>query len=652
MPARYHKKTKVEVQNRSRELRFHHFFVAGLVLAAFLVLRAGSVHNLTSLAAGFGNLQVLLESSVGRQEDFFQKGIQYTNQTTGTAGSIALLPVQGGAGAEVNLAEGVYQLVFPALYGYVTPQGNRQVVVRNGQTATLTATYHRIAEVKSVARSGTEILEFTPSSKVALPQWGYVKGVAGVAMAGTNLWQYAEANMLYTQAQPPVVPTPTKTNNTTILTPGTSTTYDISLFTTGGVSSTYTAQVVDTLVVTNNQLAAVTVGPIRLVEQVCAGPGNTNCTLSPRRDLTGQEARAGNTMTLTIDIPNLQRNVQYYVQVTLNLDASIAAGTSLANSACIAAGGIQQCTTSPDIDLVFTAFVRESAGGTIFARERLTLTNPNTDKSNVLYTIGSSGDINAQSRSDGWEVQGYTLRSDAMLGIDALGDCSSAQLGDRQRSGYCLMKKNIDRMVAAVSGQSNTQYQLASESSRIPAGRLNPNNVAEGQVWHARPVGGIWRIGATELTGKGTIIVDGDLYIDGNITYKNPQDDIVGFVVRNGNVVIADTVTDVSGIFYIYSDTAAGKGKFITGTPQQSPGQSQPLIVRGLVVASGTKNGAQRDGAFELNRTYIGDLARIRSGEIAPNLNNIPPAEDFRYDARILVNPPPGFSRDVLRGRQ
>ena len=125
--------------------------------------------------------------------------------------------------------------------------------------------------------------------------------------------------------------------------------------------------------------------------------------------------------------------------------------------------------------------------------------------------------------------------------------------------------------------------------------------------------------------GAGTIIVKGDLYINGDLTYDSNLSSYAKlkniaslgvFVLENtdgtgGNVYINSTVKEIVGSYY-------AEGKVYTGT--NSPAVDIQLEVNGMLMASG----------FEFQRQFI-DVATKES------------AEKIIYDRKALVNPPPGF---------
>ncbi len=126
------------------------------------------------------------------------------------------------------------------------------------------------------------------------------------------------------------------------------------------------------------------------------------------------------------------------------------------------------------------------------------------------------------------------------------------------------------------------------------------------------------RAGVGSQSGAGTIVVVGDLTIDGPITYRSESVSkvknlaSVGFLVlkrsdgSGGNVIINGSVQNVVGAFYV-------EGRFETGV------SANPLTVKGLAVAR----------EFRWGRTYAD---RTRG------------SEEVIYDGRAAINPPPGFS--------
>ena len=153
-----------------------------------------------------------------------------------------------------------------------------------------------------------------------------------------------------------------------------------------------------------------------------------------------------------------------------------------------------------------------------------------------------------------------------------------------------------------------------------------------------KPAVGDVTIGATTFTsGKGTIYVQGNLHITGNVQYANSASATdktklpsVGFVVT-GNIIVDPNVTSIVGTYF------AG-GSFNT--------RSILNDYSGLSDTAGSPNNnrANSDTAFRLNGVMIAldfSLQRQPSGA-ALQAGVIP--ETFTYDGRVIVNPPQGFT--------
>ena len=136
---------------------------------------------------------------------------------------------------------------------------------------------------------------------------------------------------------------------------------------------------------------------------------------------------------------------------------------------------------------------------------------------------------------------------------------------------------------------------------------------------------------AASGSGAGLIIVRGNLYIDGNLTYHTgaisnlQQLASLGILVLDdgsgtkGNIYVAPAVTNISASIY-------SEGVISTGT-NGDPTTEVALTINGVVVAK----------QFNFQRTYSGNI----------NINGayIPtPSEKIVYDGRIVANTPPGLS--------
>ncbi len=153
-----------------------------------------------------------------------------------------------------------------------------------------------------------------------------------------------------------------------------------------------------------------------------------------------------------------------------------------------------------------------------------------------------------------------------------------------------------------------------------------------------KPAVGDMTIGATSFRGgQGTIYVQGNLHITGNLQYANsasPTDKkqlpSVGFVVT-GNVIVDPGVTSIVGTYF------AG-GSFNTRSVLNS------YLDLNDKAGSYNYDRANSDAAFTLNGVMIAldfSLQRQPSGA-ALQAGVIP--ETFTYDGRVIVNPPQGFT--------
>ncbi|MBI3963663.1 MAG: VCBS repeat-containing protein [Candidatus Kerfeldbacteria bacterium] len=126
-------------------------------------------------------------------------------------------------------------------------------------------------------------------------------------------------------------------------------------------------------------------------------------------------------------------------------------------------------------------------------------------------------------------------------------------------------------------------------------------------------------------SGNGLIFIDGDLTINGPVTYGssgNPLTSIrelasVGWIVK-GDVTVDPDVEDLVGAFAVLGED----GNPATGTFSSSASTSQ-LRVHGLILAR----------AFDLQRTFIGGTFGVPE-----------PSELITYDGRVFANAPPGMA--------
>lgn len=141
----------------------------------------------------------------------------------------------------------------------------------------------------------------------------------------------------------------------------------------------------------------------------------------------------------------------------------------------------------------------------------------------------------------------------------------------------------------------------------VPASGLEFDNASSGQ------------------SGNGLIFIDGDLTINGPVTYGSsgvPLTSIrelasVGWIVK-GDVTVDADVEELVGAFAVLGeDGNAASGTF------SSSSSTRQLRVRGLILAR----------AFDLQRTFIGGTFGVPE-----------PSELITYDGRVFANAPPGMA--------
>ncbi len=132
-------------------------------------------------------------------------------------------------------------------------------------------------------------------------------------------------------------------------------------------------------------------------------------------------------------------------------------------------------------------------------------------------------------------------------------------------------------------------------------------------------------IGSGTQKGNGTIVVTGDLNINADVTYQsgavNTRIDNLPSVawIVGGDITFGSGVTEAVGVFY--SEGATGISTGTTGSALSDVA----LIIKGMLIAKD----------INLERLYVD-----ASNE---------PAEQFIFDGRAIVNPPPGLV-DLAKG--
>jgi hypothetical protein len=133
-------------------------------------------------------------------------------------------------------------------------------------------------------------------------------------------------------------------------------------------------------------------------------------------------------------------------------------------------------------------------------------------------------------------------------------------------------------------------------------------------------------IEVNNIIASGTVVVDGDLFIERNITYEpidasdTELEDIPSVVwIVKGSIYVRPNVTEIAGSFVAVGEEIGGvwvpgTGEFYSGAGDEN------LVVSGLVIAH----------ELYLQRSGIGTAENIQA------------SERIFYDGRIIINTPPG----------
>ena len=236
---------------------------------------------------------------------------------------------------------------------------------------------------------------------------------------------------------------------------------------------------------------------------------------------------------------------------------------------------------------------------------------------------------------DGVSNATYRIESNGSIvhfssGCSVPGKCNTETGWTDNQSVLTLPKKENDYRgefgALDVRGLFAGQY---GEVKKIASSGAGLNNPLDGKVYYLNGDLHIgyqsFKNGTNKINGAGTIVIKGDLYVEGNVLYESMPTATVrnlaslGWIVLKkdngigGNIYIASNVENVVGDFY-------AENKISTGTTGQTATE-KGLRIDGLMVA----------------RQF--DFQRLSS-----DLEKGGPAELIVYDGRVVANPPPGFT--------
>lgn len=192
--------------------------------------------------------------------------------------------------------------------------------------------------------------------------------------------------------------------------------------------------------------------------------------------------------------------------------------------------------------------------------------------------------------------------------------------------------ENIIRIARYNNNLGNSHNVYITDLNNPPLSLADPNLNPNFEVYKLENANLTVNYGALGIdSGSRTYIVEnGDLIINGNIKYKNTVFDpantkqipSIAFIVINGNIQIAPTVTELSGVFVTINANKPGTGKIL------GKGTSDKMLkITGSVYGD-------IEPLFD-SRSYVGNA---KKGQATIVIN---------FDGRIFYNMPPGL-KEIL----
>lgn len=259
---------------------------------------------------------------------------------------------------------------------------------------------------------------------------------------------------------------------------------------------------------------------------------------------------------------------------------------------------------------------------------------------NATYCIFAQ-DINENIKSQNCEDISSGLVEDVEAGF-------LEKFGTQEVYRNALGKLDIDGLITgvAVSGTRNKYGHLVNYN---PAAAWNSDKSLNGEVYYfdsdlSISAGLNILNGTAGNKGSGTVIIDGNLTINGDITYDSGMPATLGQLasvvwIVKGDVIINGSVENIVGAFIVLGDGLSTCQTLPSSDPEyprynhngcgvfttvEVPGESsdKPLTVLGPVIAR----------AFDFGRVF----SEIIQG-----------SERIIYDGRLTANPPPGLESFV-----
>jgi hypothetical protein len=278
--------------------------------------------------------------------------------------------------------------------------------------------------------------------------------------------------------------------------------------------------------------------------------------------------------------------------------------------------------------------------GDIYAQKGITGTAAPSGIYNATYRILSGGQITgfASAQAEALWVEG----SGAQINFPTAETRYSNALGQLDADGLVC-----DCMKQATNPCNTCTNKYGIDVVRITTTILNnPNKMLDGKIYYLKsnlilPTNPSYKLskflnGSDFSNGAGTIVIDGDLTINQDMTYDTGSAskfrNLASAVwIIKGDLKIKGSVRNLAGNFIVLgngtacAETGVGPdhcGQIFSCYDNICPANGQPLIVSGMVMAR----------KFNFTRLFVPQPPLIQA------------SESVNYDGRLLANTPPGLS--------
>ncbi len=234
-----------------------------------------------------------------------------------------------------------------------------------------------------------------------------------------------------------------------------------------------------------------------------------------------------------------------------------------------------------------------------------------------------------------------------------------------------------ERQNSPVSCNGDALYEQGPIIANLSGGNLSPSPKSCPRIFLMASGGALSNGNINISQGRGTVLVDGDLIIDHNITntpntisYDEGTLDALnkvpnlGLIVK-GDIIITNSVSEIQASMYAsgriitcdrYTDRTVYSDPVLNGTTgykdpsnsvqlNQAQACTNPLVVKGMMVAKGGFTLGRNFVDFNAIRTRVNKSASDPAFDYAAPDSKYygKPAEDVIFNGLLLYAPPPGF---------